>query len=47
LPENYDAHFHNVVEVISPTQMRLKVDPTDIVIVPDDFIMPDLGLHPS
>nr|WP_306028699.1 hypothetical protein [Stappia sp. MMSF_3263] len=47
LPENYDAHFHNVVEVISPTQMCLKVDPTDIVIVPDDFIMPDLGLHPS
>ncbi|WP_419739339.1 thermonuclease family protein [Ruegeria sp.] len=44
LPEDYDAHFHNVVEVTSPASMRLTVDPKDIVILPDDFTMPETGL---
>jgi hypothetical protein len=33
-----------VVEVTSPTSMRLTVDPKDIVILPDDFTMPETGL---
>lgn len=44
LPDDYDAHFHNVVEVVSATEMRLTYDPKDIIILPDDFVMPDTGL---
>lgn len=45
IPSDYDAHFHNIVEVLSPTEMRLLVDPKDVIILPDDFIVPDTGLR--
>lgn len=47
IPSDYDAHFHNIVEVLSPTEMRLLVDPKDVIILPDDFIAPETGLHAS
>ena len=45
LPEEYDAHMHNITEVLSSGTMRLEADPADVVVVPDDFVMPETGLR--
>lgn len=45
LPDEYDAHMHNIIEVLSHGTMRLRADPADVVVVPDDFVMPETGLR--
>lgn len=43
-PDAFDLHFHNIVEVRDATTMRMVHDPADLVIIPDDFVMPDTSL---
>ncbi len=42
-PEDFDAHLHNIFRVGSATTMRITVDPKDVIVIPDDFVMPDTG----
>lgn len=38
IPSDHDAHFHNLIHVISAQEMKLVVDPKDVVILPRDFL---------
>ena len=44
LPDNFDSHFHNIVEVVSSTELRMTHSPSDLIIIPDDFVMPETSL---
>ncbi len=44
LPDDYDAHFHNVISVLSPTELQLNVDPKDIIILPFNTTATEVAL---